>query len=87
MISDLCMSRTWTNFAAEMDNKEMDNKDKASILEDIFEYEFDWCDEIPTTGAEEASAESFPLDDASFLGSLTDSQTPLAAVDCTPNSR
>ena len=28
MISDLCMSRTWTNFAAEMDNKEMEKKKK-----------------------------------------------------------
>ena len=45
------------------------------------------AEEIPTTGAEEASAESFLLGYASFLGSQTDSQTPLASEDFTPNTR
>ena len=70
------------------------SEDKAATLGEIFETTTGAeeiltteAEEIPTTGAEEASAESFLLGYASFLGSQTDSQTPLASEDFTPNSR
>ena len=70
------------------------SEDKAAILGEIFETDTaadeihtTGAEEIPTTGAEEAPAESFLLGYASFLGSQTDSQTPLASEDFTPNTR
>ena len=40
-----------------------------------------------TTGAEEASSESFPVADQRFPSFEADAQAPLAAMDDTPNSR
>ena len=42
---------------------------------------------IATTGAEEASSESFPVADQRFPSFEADAQAPLAAMDDTPNSR
>ena len=42
---------------------------------------------IATTGAEEASSESFPVAYQSFPSLEADAQAPLAAMDDIPNSR
>ena len=59
------------------------SEENAATLGEIFETA-SGGDEIATTGAEEASSESFPIGDESFQA---DSQAPLAAMDCTSNTR